>query len=121
MSRRNMILHTLRVATEPLSATAIAACIGGNISASNIYNFLVADIDLGRVCVEHYKPERGRAHRRFYLAGGAARPSAAPLAKPRPLQRPCLCCGRSFRSAGSMNRLCDGCRTRNVSPYAIAT
>lgn len=33
--------------------------------------------------------------------------------------RPCLCCRQPFESAGPGNRLCDGCRGRNVSPYAL--
>ena len=31
--------------------------------------------------------------------------------------RSCLCCGRTFRSAGPHNRLCDPCRGRDVSPF----
>lgn len=32
--------------------------------------------------------------------------------------RKCLCCGRKFQSEGAHNRLCNGCRTKDVSPYA---
>lgn len=43
-------------------------------------------------------------------------PGAAP-----PRRRPCLCCRRTFESAGPGNRLCGTCRGRSsdVSPYAI--
>ena len=33
--------------------------------------------------------------------------------------RPCLCCGKSFTSDGPHNRLCNTCRTKSVSPYAL--
>ncbi|MDR2187018.1 MAG: hypothetical protein LBE62_03075 [Azonexus sp.] len=34
--------------------------------------------------------------------------------------RPCLCCGKKFRSVGHHNRLCPACRhdAQSVSPYA---
>lgn len=32
--------------------------------------------------------------------------------------RKCLCCGNTFSSAHSMNRLCNNCRHRDASPYA---
>ncbi|MDP2808669.1 MAG: AsnC family protein [Rhodocyclaceae bacterium] len=35
-------------------------------------------------------------------------------------ERPCLCCQKPFLSAGSMNRLCNACRIKSVSPYALA-
>ena len=31
--------------------------------------------------------------------------------------RSCLCCRQSFDSSGPGNRMCDGCRGRNVSPF----
>lgn len=31
--------------------------------------------------------------------------------------RPCLRCRQAFQSEGPGNRLCDGCRGRNVSPF----
>jgi len=33
--------------------------------------------------------------------------------------RPCLCCRQPFESSGPGNRMCDACRGRNVSPYAL--
>jgi len=33
--------------------------------------------------------------------------------------RPCLCCRQPFESSGPGNRMCDGCRHKNVSPYAL--
>jgi len=33
--------------------------------------------------------------------------------------RPCLCCRDPFDSHGPGNRLCDRCRARDVSPYAL--
>lgn len=33
--------------------------------------------------------------------------------------QPCLCCRQPFASSGPGNRMCDRCRTRNVSPYAL--
>lgn len=33
--------------------------------------------------------------------------------------RPCLRCRTPFESSGPGNRLCERCRTQNVSPYAI--
>jgi hypothetical protein len=35
----------------------------------------------------------------------------------RTVTRPCLCCRQPFQSEGPGNRLCDGCRGRNVSPF----
>lgn len=35
-------------------------------------------------------------------------------------ERPCLCCKKPFLSAGPMNRLCNPCRAKNISPYALA-
>ena len=32
--------------------------------------------------------------------------------------RPCLCCRKTFSSAGPHNRLCLDCRRKDVSPYA---
>lgn len=31
--------------------------------------------------------------------------------------RTCLCCRRPFESSGPGNRMCDGCRGRDVSPF----
>jgi len=31
--------------------------------------------------------------------------------------RPCLCCRQPFESSGPGNRMCEGCRGRNVSPF----
>lgn len=36
------------------------------------------------------------------------------------LMRPCLCCQTTFNSEGPHNRLCDTCRRKSFSPYAIA-
>ncbi|OHC68608.1 MAG: hypothetical protein A3H93_09095 [Rhodocyclales bacterium RIFCSPLOWO2_02_FULL_63_24] len=33
--------------------------------------------------------------------------------------RKCLCCGHSFESAHSMNRLCSPCRRQSVGPYDL--
>ena len=38
--------------------------------------------------------------------------------KEKPKVRPCLCCQKSFTSAGAHNRLCLDCRRKDVSPYA---
>jgi hypothetical protein len=32
-------------------------------------------------------------------------------------QRPCMCCGTPFESAGPHNRLCYRCRTKESSPF----
>lgn len=32
--------------------------------------------------------------------------------------RPCLCCEKPFLSHGPGNRMCDGCRGKDLSPYA---
>lgn len=32
-------------------------------------------------------------------------------------KRPCLCCGKTFHSAGPHNRLCISCARRSISPY----
>lgn len=34
--------------------------------------------------------------------------------------RRCLCCNKEFPSAHAGNRLCNGCRTKSVSPFAPA-
>lgn len=36
-----------------------------------------------------------------------------------PNLRPCLCCRQPFESEGPGNRMCSGCRTKSVSPYAL--
>jgi len=36
-------------------------------------------------------------------------------------KRLCMCCGKTFLSAHSMNRLCTSCRTKDVSPFCPAT
>lgn len=33
-------------------------------------------------------------------------------------KRPCMCCRKTFSSAGPHNRLCLDCRRKDVSPYA---
>lgn len=45
--------------------------------------------------------------------------AGAPPTKTKPSTRPCLCCGKPFRSEGPGNRLCPRCRALDVSPYAI--
>ncbi len=37
-------------------------------------------------------------------------------AKDRPRERPCLCCGKQFLSAGWGNRLCNDCKRRGGRP-----
>lgn len=34
--------------------------------------------------------------------------------------RRCLCCNKDFPSAHAGNRLCNGCRTKSISPFAPA-
>ena len=35
----------------------------------------------------------------------------------RPTERPCICCGKIFPSAGWSNRLCGDCKRRDRRPY----
>ncbi len=35
----------------------------------------------------------------------------------RPTERPCICCGKIFPSAGWSNRLCGDCKWRDGRPY----
>lgn len=123
MSRRDLIINTLRSSPVPLSATALIEATGGGTSASNLHTVMTRDIELGRIAFERYKPPRGKAHRRYFLTGKATQQpvaAAAPRPKAAPTKRLCLCCNREFRSTGSMNRLCDRCRNLSVSPYALA-
>lgn len=39
-------------------------------------------------------------------------------ARAKTTKRPCMCCGKTFNSAGPHNRLCGSCRTQQFSPYA---
>lgn len=60
---------------------------------------------------------------RLYLLGvrkksAAVRPAPTFRRKPWRRQRPCLCCGKEFASAGPGNRLCGLCRSKTTSPYA---
>lgn len=34
-------------------------------------------------------------------------------------QRKCLCCGKDFPSAHSMNRMCGYCRSHSVTPFDV--
>lgn len=65
------------------------------------------------------------AHAVVMIAGtmGFGRKQRAPMQRtkapaPRAV-RNCLCCRRTFESSGPGNRLCKGCRARDVSPYAV--
>lgn len=45
----------------------------------------------------------------------------APIAEARAngQRRPCLCCGRTFRSEGPHHRMCINCRSKSLSPLDI--
>lgn len=36
-------------------------------------------------------------------------------------KRSCMCCSKVFQSSGSMNRLCDRCRSVSIGPYERLT
>ncbi|MCX8017057.1 MAG: hypothetical protein N2690_04025 [Rhodocyclaceae bacterium] len=45
------------------------------------------------------------------------KPAGRPKAQQKSTPRACLCCGKTFGSAGPMNRLCPRCRTQSASPF----
>lgn len=58
---------------------------------------------------------RTREKAEMYLAEQAG---ALP-ARRQPQERPCLCCGGAFLSAGAHNRLCDDCRRQDGGPVPM--
>lgn len=40
-----------------------------------------------------------------------------PVLRPQYSIRHCLCCGKPFRSAGAMNRLCSTCAARGLDAF----
>ena len=55
---------------------------------------------------ERVKPSQGRKPVKYVNRDGAT-------------LRPCLCCRQPFESSGPGNRMCERCRTRDVSPFSI--
>lgn len=71
-----------------------------------------------RAMAEALGRPRSSIESRMNTLGLRARPVLAPPPGA-PRWRPCLCCGKTFVSAGPGNRLCSRCRTISVSPYAL--
>jgi len=57
--------------------------------------------------------------RRLTKAGKYVTDSYESKPKLRTKQRECLCCGKTFNSAGPMNRLCYKCGNQSTGPFDI--
>ena len=92
------------------------------VKLSAVDNLLERHIDAGIVIVDRMQSEDARPPVACYRWNAEAVAGTKPRQhRQRSAPRNCLCCGQTFLSAGSMNRLCARCRARagDASPYAV--
>lgn len=90
------------------------------VKASKVGPLLALHIDAGVVSEEHTRTAESRRLVVCYRWNPEAKAGEKPKAhrRSRLQTKKCLCCADDFLSDGPMNRLCNKCRTRSVSPYA---
>lgn len=125
MSRRaatadlpQLLLDALAGAGRPLTARELGTTVGVRQDAAQ--RALMRALRDGVVVSSCGQGSIGRKPLAFSLAPAPAVPEPA-RAQPRrrcaAQERPCMCCGKHFLSAGPHNRLCPSCRTRSTGAF----
>lgn len=110
-----LMVNALRE-SGPLTAYAIRCATG--LHSNGVADSLKHAINNGhvRIVMVPTRTGLGRPHKYYEWVGESG---AKPKAGTACTTRPCMCCQRKFPSAGPHNRLCNSCRKKDVSPYAL--
>lgn len=129
MSRRaatadlpQLLLGALAGADRPLTARELGATVGVRQDAAQ--RALMRALRDGVVVSSYGQGAIGRKPLAFSLALAPAAPEPARVQSRRrqaAQERPCMCCGARFLSAGPHNRLCSACRGRSTGAGSFDT
>lgn len=110
------LLAALAGAARPLTARELGATVGVRQDAAQ--RALMRALRDGVVVSSYGQGATGRTPLAFSLApatSDAPEPARAqPRRRPPAQERPCMCCGAPFLSAGAHNRLCSSCRGQSA-------
>ena len=128
-ARRLLALAVVRrmcAAGEAVSQKRVARAVQEALAASGVAGLRACEDDLkALVRTGLVRMERQGKRVRYVVDGMASawvqagRTGRRQRKQPPAQRRACLCCGRTFRSQGAHNRLCDNCRRGDGLPQTI--
>ncbi len=115
-----LLLQALQAAGRPLTARELGATVGVRQDAAQ--RALMRAMRDGVVVSSYGQGSIGRTPLAFSLTPAAPEPARAqPRRRQAAQERPCMCCGARFVSAGPHNRLCSACRGRSAGAGSFDT